>query len=412
VILRAALYEFRALLRHPDVLFWIIAWPIIWVLITAYVFVPPGGGGFSLDLAIVDTGGSRQFATMLAEIYENLSNASINVEIINASCEYPCKDLAERLVKEKDFEVVIVLPRNADEALIGRSIVDVKIFVKASSSSEAYMYQGTAMQGIGMLIGKFVQRNIASLFKELGYEKAMKVLASISPVKPSIEEIRPSKGWDRASVLGLTVMGSVGYVAILNSMVTGAGIFAYRTQGEVLRRLLSTPLRLRHLLVIDLATNFMIVAMGSAITVAVGIGIGARILFDPVNASHWLAIAVIVVATLVAYCIGLLIALGVKDPRAASGISVMVSLILIFTTGVWWPPKEMLRGFMRTLADWSPLSLAFDIAKQILVWNRSLDVLMPELTRFAITSLIIVAIVVLAYGGGKRLEKVAYRVLS
>ncbi|HIC98905.1 MAG TPA: hypothetical protein EYP08_04510, partial [Pyrodictiaceae archaeon] len=53
-ILRLALYDVKMLLRSKDMLFWSIAWPIIWMLMTAFIFVPPTSGPAALSITIID----------------------------------------------------------------------------------------------------------------------------------------------------------------------------------------------------------------------------------------------------------------------------------------------------------------------------------------------------------------------
>jgi len=103
---------------------------------------------------------------------------------------------------------------------------------------------------------------------------------------------------------------------------------------------MASPLRLRTLIAIDITSTLVFEAISMAILVLVGLALGARIILDITNPLHILAIVVIAIAALFAYGMGLLIAPFARSARDASGLAVMVSLILVFTTGIWWPQKN------------------------------------------------------------------------
>ncbi len=404
-----AFITFRSTMRVKSAVFWIIAWPIIWVLLSAFVFMPPQHG-VSISMAIIETPGSHEFVKALTS---NVSNAKASIVKVSDCC-YPCRPLAEKLVRLKRFDVVVVPQCFADNASAKGLSVYVKIFVKASSPSNEYLYVGIAMENVEkFMVSESISRIFAlapKLTKCLGPNAISKVLGAAYPVIPQIEEVKPSQTWGRPQALGVYVLGAVGYSALISAVTAGAGIFAYRKEGGMLRRLLSTPARLTSVAIADLISSMMITAVACVITVAIGMAVGAKIALDPAYLGTWIGIACIAMGVVDGYLLGLLLALGVRDAKGATGISVVVTLMLVFTTGIWFPPKEWLPLPLRIFASWFPISIPFDIAKQLLVWKAPVELMTSEIAKLIALSMAMLTIVSAVYW--KRFERIAHRVLT
>ncbi len=106
---------------------------------------------------------------------------------------------------------------------------------------------------------------------------------------------------------------------------------------------------------------------------------------------------------------GLLIAPFARSARGASGLAVVISLILVFTTGIWWPPKQMLVGPLRAFAEVFPPSIAFDIVRDLVVWRRSLEYILPKLATMGYGCIILLVIIIALYY--RRLEKIASKII-
>jgi len=406
---RMALIQFRSTMREKSAVFWIIAWPILWLVLTAFVFAPPHQS-FSVPIAIVETPGSSKLVHEVAGYGNSSSVAIVKVR----SCCYPCTSLAEELVRIKGFDVVIVPQCYADNASSRGLSVYTRIFVKASNPSTEYAYVGAAMQLLQRyMVSESISRLTAlapKLEPCLGRDAMPKLIGAAYPLIPQIEEVKPSKSWSRAQVLGLYAVGAIGYSALISAMTSGAGIFAFRREGGMLRRILASPARLTTIALADLASSAMITAVAGAATAVTAVALGAKLWLDPASLDTWLGISCIALGVVDGYLVGLLLALAARDPRGASGIAVVVSLMLVFTTGIWFPPKEWLPTPLRAFASWCPLSTAFDIAKQLIVWRVPIATLAPEITRLAATSLALLAITSLAYW--RRTERIAHRLLT
>ena len=440
-VLRAALREVKALFRSRETLFWVVAWPVMLILITAYVFIP-SPGSLSLDVAVVDLDRGvphgalptnfsgllkpRNFTDALVKAlrsYAEEKGVGLRLVVLgNASCSYPCAPLAEELVRDRGFEVVVVVPPNASLGFSTWIPVNLSIYVRGGGSSEEYLYLGLVTPVITNLsVSKSIERVEASLAMMRrfvnasalrGFEKYIRLglYGTVFPIVPRIEVVKPRAVVDRAGVLGFVTIGGVGYVVLVASLSSSVGILAYRKENGTLRRILATPTRFRDLVAIELVSSILFQLASSAVVVAVGLAIGARILFNPLDPGHWVAVAALLVAMVFTFLTGLLLAPLARSGRGASAISIPLALTLMFTTGIWWPPKEMLPPLLRTFADVFPPSLAFDVIRDTLVWNRPWAAAAPKIV-VMLAGLAVVALATAALYS-RRFEEVAYRVLK
>jgi len=449
-ILRIALYDVKMLLRSKDVLFWTIAWPIIWMLMTAYVFVPPTPGPvtFSVTLIDADHGFSLEelakFGIPVTNTTMNFTISSVNFteKLIDALEDYAKErgmklklnvikvkdhnitkyiEEGRRIIKERDIDLVIIVLPNASECYTIWAPVRLNILAKASNPTEEYANIGTIIQP---LVNMSTTMSLDRINKVMEYMEKYFEWQGVSipkkfivyglygmafPVVPQIKSVKPKVVEDRPGILGWTTIGALGYIAMLSSMTSAAGFFVYRKESGTLRRLMASPIRLRTLIATDLTSTLIFEAISMIILVLVGLAIGARIILDITNPLHLLAIAIIAVAALFAYGMGLLIAPFARSARGASGLAVVISLLLVFTTGIWWPPKEWLVEPLRSFAEVFPPSIAFDIVRDLVVWQRSLEYIAPKLVTMSYGCIVLLALIIALYY--KRLEKIASRII-
>jgi len=411
------------------------------ILLTAYVFIP-SPSSLSLDLAIVNLDRGvphgvlpanlsqflepRNFTEVLVKAlrsYAEEKGVELKLAVVgNTSCSYPCTSLAESLVRDEGFDIVVVVPPNASMGFSTWIPVNLSIYVRGGSSSEEYLYMGLATPIITNLsVSKSVERIEFSL-RMMGryvntstlrsFEKYIRLglYGTVFPIVPKIEVVKPRAVADRAGVLGFVTIGGVGYVVLVASLTSSVGILAYRKGNGTLRRILATPTRFRDLVLIELVSSILFQLASSAVVVLVGLAIGARILFNPLELGHWIAIAALLIAMVFTFLTGLLLAPLARSGRGASAISIPLALTLMFTTGIWWPPREMLPPPLRTFADAFPPSLAFDVIRDTLVWNRPWLTAAPKIATMLLGLAIVFPAVTVLYRG--RFEEIAYRVLK
>ena len=96
--------------RDKATVFWIFLWPLIWILMTAYVFVPPGvDSPITLDLGVInnDTSHSPFNGTTLIEVLDKVKYKK--VKLFNIVVYNDTESLIDDL-KRGRLDVGIVIP--------------------------------------------------------------------------------------------------------------------------------------------------------------------------------------------------------------------------------------------------------------------------------------------------------------
>lgn len=162
------------------------------------------------------------------------------------------------------------------------------------------------------------------------------------------------------------MFGAIGLSIFTSLLVGSAGFFAFHKESGRLRVMLASPLRFLSIVIMDIIKNLTIVAIVSFIIIITGLALGGKLLFNPFNPIHYVALLMVFIAALFAYGLGLLIAPTIKLSRATGGV-VALGLMFVFLTGIWWSPKEWLPQPLKYFADVFPPARAFELSRDILV---------------------------------------------
>ena len=415
------IYDLRTYFRHKDTLFWTLAWPLFWLILTAYVFIPQTPSSITVNVALISLDeGLKNFTSPMSHFMnvtlpnKTFTNMLItNLKSVNGTkgviyklrmyrniCISTSKCLvrARDMLIHKDYDVALVIPRNATKCYSSWFPVRIYVLVKASRPEEEYLRYGYVMNVMGKFMFNLTKVRIedavrfvtsywmkwyrqynVSTYTELN-ETVMKnvskyikyfFLTMASPIWPNISVVKPKTITDRPGIIGWTIIGAIGLSIVIASMVSAAGFFAFRKEDGVLRTLLASPIKLSSILIEDIISTLIISAVSAGIIIAVGIAIGGRIIFNAMNPTHYVAIVMLLIAALSSYAIGLLMAPTIKTSRAVTA-AVALGLFFVFLTGIWWPPKWMLPLPLRLFADVFPTACAFEAMRDLIVWNKPL----------------------------------------
>ncbi len=461
-IFRMALYEFKSFVKDKSAVFWTIAWPILWVFIVAYIFMPVGGVHMTLRVAVIDNDKGlpssnaswaipylnmtvkKNFTSLLLDTFAQLNgnNGTIyKVKVIKNACNgnlSECLSIAKELLVNKRFDVAVIVPENASKSLMMWAPVRIALLIKGAMPTETYMRYGSIMSVLGSLMTNLSMRRadaaahmVTSFYSKFPgttnssgawwnytnanvspkvMEKYVKYFFySIAfPLYPKLGTVKPPTTADRAGQIGWISVGAVGMSLMTGLLTAGAGFFLYRKNSGVLKRVLSSPATFFELLVGDLLSAIAISALSAAVILGTGIAFGGRIAFNALNPDHYLAIALIFVAGIFAYGLGLLIAPTVRSTHA-TGATTAIGLMLVFLTGIWWPPKEMLPAPLQAFANIFPPACAFEAVRDILVWGKNVTQTYWNIIVAIAGTFLLYAVIAIVYHG--RAEKFAEKLL-
>jgi len=85
-----------------------------------------------------------------------------------------------------------------------------------------------------------------------------------------------------------------------------------------------------------------------------------------------------------------------RTSRGANSLSVILGLMLTFTTGVGFP-IEWFPSWMRFLAEVSPVTWAINAIRSIIVYNASLNEVAMDIVKVAVSVIVIYYISIIIY---------------
>ncbi len=412
--------DLKAVLREKATLFWVIVWPIIWIFMVAYVFLPPSiGKPMTLDTGVVnmDTSNTTFNGTLFVKILNETEYKG--VKMFNVKMYSNVDDLKRDLKKGK-LDIGIVIP---DKFGYNATMYTAKLVVYIGADNPY-----TSQINYGLISGfmeGFRQRfslmkinytlsfmeNWTQYYKIQGNATVPWVQENMSmidflrryfiglalPVNATYEEVKPEALVNRSTIIGWYTLGAIGMMMLYTGFTIGALMVVEEGERGTLKRIMSTPATETDFLVGKTLSGILILGFSSLIAIVTGVTLcGAKILWNPLNPLHWLVIPLMVSAALMTIGIGILLSLVAKTSKGASGLATALGLMLAFTAGIWFP-RAMLPKWMALLADYFPVTWTIDAVRNIIVFNLSLEEIYLDLVKIAVATIAIYAIGVIVY---------------
>ncbi len=382
--------EVKYTFRDKMVLFWLIAWPVFWVLMSAFIFVPPGAGQpITLDVGVLNLDDSNITLNGLL-LVRILSMVEYNGTKIFNIHNYTSRQALIDDLRKGRIDAGIIIPRgfgrNATmsvaklEVLIGaRSLYSASItsgvlkgfigeFSRRIGVRRALTLYNYTVYYISRFSGNYTNTTNSNMTGFLRFYKEYMIGIAV-PINASFKDVRPPGLETRETILGWITIGAIGMVALYTGLAYGASILASEKEAGVLKRLIATPLREEEYLAAHSLAMMVELGVASIVIIITGVyGTGARIIFDPLNPLHWLAAGLLLVAALQTFSIGAIMAPLAKTSKSATGMGTSIGLILAFLAGIWFP-ESMLPPSLRPLAEYFPVTWTIKAIRQILVYD-------------------------------------------
>jgi ABC-2 type transport system permease protein len=150
--------------------------------------------------------------------------------------------------------------------------------------------------------------------------------------------------------------------------------FVQLKQRGVLRRLMATPMRVTDFFFAQITTRLMMTAVQLVVLLAVGLWLFHFHLIG--NVLYLLVVGILGAAIFIA--MGLAISGYAKNEETAAPIANLVSLPLMFLSGIFFPRSSM-PGWLQSITQYSPLTYVSDALRKISVDGASLWAVRVEL---------------------------------
>jgi ABC-2 type transport system permease protein len=357
-ILTLGLLDLKLTLRDRGNIFWLFLAPAIWIYFTGLMARAPASAGkeHATPLVVVDEDGSRESKGLI----ERLRSEGFEVKPAAPAETAPVKGRRLRIPKglaaafARDERMALKLVSNNGDDLVGDLDIQLKVH-------------------------KAVMRFLAD--ESFGSQE-----------KPA-EAVRLHSYWmhRRAIPVGYqqAVPGNLVLFLLMMTVASGAEIVARERRSGLLRRLAVSPLSRIELL----AGKFLGRATTGAVEIAVFLLVGWGLFHVSWGASPVGLMFVLGSLLACAAALSLLVGAIFRSPEAASGVSIIVALIMAALGGCWWP-SEITPEWLQRVGLVLPTGWAMEGLHRIMSWGGGVqDVLLPSavLLAFALVAFLVAA---------------------
>jgi ABC-2 type transport system permease protein len=396
--------DFKSMMREKMAVFWAIVWPALWVVLVAFIFIPPEVGSgltFVIGITNYDKGyNSISLGATLVDVLRNFTD--FKVVLYNSS-----EDLLADLEKAR-LDIGVVIPENFTiETLSGTG----KLYVYISGSdpqriqinrgfAQGFFYQFAREVALEkakvytkyfiMYSGNYTNMIIPGLNMPMIDVVNRSLVGLANPMDIVFEEKTPKALSDRPAIIGWYTIGAIGMVMLYSGISAGAMAVVVERESGRLDRMIASGVKAFDLLVGKTISEGLILAISSIIVILMGWALNARIIWSPLNPRDWLVPLNLLLAYLMSMSIGFILSLATRSSRSAGTLGTVIGLLLAFTTGVW-VPKSFLPQPIRAFADVFPVTWALDMVRMIMIYNvDTANLILTQIQVLATTTALIV----------------------
>jgi len=174
-------------------------------------------------------------------------------------------------------------------------------------------------------------------------------------VQSEVEGGQPSADW-----FALVVPGILAFSILSAGMFAVAGHVTSMKQRRLLERLVVTPMRPVGLLAAVVTVRLAVVFVSTLVTLATALAL----FHVPFHVNWALYVLFMIAATLGAMGLGTILSLVVKQPSSASNLANVLSMSMMFLSGIYFP-IEIMPAFLRGLSLALPLRHMADVMRYV-----------------------------------------------
>jgi len=398
--------------REYEALFWVIVFPIIFLAIAVALWTPSNGQIITVKIGVVyndNTISLYQFnATTITDI---LSKIEVKNESVFNIYEYKNVSSGLKSLRKGDIDTLIVFPEKFSQNLTYGFTAFFDIYVGGDIQRRQIVRAMVTQFFLEFSDILAINRTEISLkfLSYYGIEKyfektniSMEMIRAYwygiaRPLNFTVKEVLPETLSTRESIIGWHTLSMIGVQILYTGLFIGALALVTEKETGTLRRILSAPVNPWNILIGKTLGGFIETGISILITIVVGIFVfGAKIMWNPFNPAHLLLIPLLILGELSTIGIGLIISIFTKSARGASGIASATAWPLMMLTGIVLP-RWLLPPEFEILSYILPLSQIIDITKNIVVWNKGLDAILPVFPQLIISNITIYIIGLICY---------------
>lgn len=329
-----AVKDLKELLRDRRGLFFILLFPLFFMLIFGFAFGGMGQNNEPHNIAIVNydqgattpNGTNMNFGDNITNVLKEVKYQDSDVHIFNVTVTSEAD--ADKLIKQRNVDAELIIPANLSKSIF--ALTPSTVIVRGDTS---YMGFGTA-QGILAGILEPYQYQVAANIQNGGRTNTQ----TQKLIQGKIEGMPGTKTFTNFDYLAPGMM----VFAILMLATSVATILTREVESGTLKRLKLSKMTSFDFLFGGLLPWSLVAAAQVLILFAVAIGIGF----------HWqgginsivLAVIIGIIGGIASISLGMIIAAFAKSPPQAGQLGTLVAVPLTFLVGAFFPLPQMVIG--------------------------------------------------------------------
>ncbi|MEM0246805.1 MAG: ABC transporter permease [Desulfurococcaceae archaeon] len=411
--------DLKIVVADKVTLFWLLAWPILWIILVAYIFIPPGATSpVKLAVGVVNYDTEVEGLNFTsAHFVEIMSKVRYGGEQIFNVKNYSDEASLISDLRSGKLDAGIVIPANFSLNLtVGTARMEVFIGARDPySASISYSVISGFLNEFSHRVG-LIKANVTLFYFEesLKYINQSYVLPGTtlsefveiirayiygiaSPLNVTYEEVKPEALATRANIIGWYTIGAIGMMFLYMGFSRGAtAVYEEKAYGT-LRRILASPITPRVLVTALMLSNMVILLVSAPLILLAGVYIaGANISFNPTNPAHWLIPLLLIVVAYMSIGIGLVLSLFTKTLRGGASLGTVLGLVLSFTAGIWFP-RTWMPSWLRLVADYFPPTWVIDTIRNIVIYGAGLNDVWIDLAKILLALITVIHVNIAVY---------------
>jgi len=395
--------DFKETFRDKVAVFWMIAWPLIWLVLTAYIFIPPGADRpMTMRVGLVNYDASPGFPVNGSILIRALEEAEYKgVKLFNVKI-YENKTLLLEDIRRGRIDAGIIIPENFGEDLtLGQTTLEVYVGVRSIQSAQINRYMlerfieefsRVASEKKIAWVMKFIPEEYVPLEVVEGFLRGL-----VKPINATFTEVLPEALISREAWIGWYTIGAIGMTMLYSGLNIGSTALLEEKQRGCLHKILASPTTPSELIFGKILSGILSLSITSVAIIVFGVFVcGAKIYWSPLRVEHWIAPIMLLVLASLTLGMGSILSLMVKSVRGASNLSTSLGLMLAFMTGIWFP-REWFPEWMRILADYSPATWAVDAIRDVIIFEARLMEVMHYVIGAVLAALAVLAVGVMIH---------------
>jgi ABC-type multidrug transport system permease subunit len=364
LILTIARHDLKMVLQDRSAVMWMFVLPVVFITFFGLVM---GGGDQAgpvdakVRLTVVDYDGEFLARALIEDL------ASERLELVELS---PVEaETAEDTIR------TLVIPAGFTESVVGGQKVDLRLEKEPGTNQEAALVaQARIISSVARLTGRLIEAATEegaeadeNSFAETGGERDL----------VTVESRFAGRARTAPSGFAQSIPGNTVLFVMLVALTYGAASITAERQGGQLKRLATTPVSRRQIILGKLVGRLVVAAL--QITVLMLVAVLANRFLGVSIGDH--AAAAYVILLVYAVCVaplGLMMGAWFKDPDRAANVGVLVTMVMGALGGTMWP-LEFVSPTMQRVALVFPTGWAMKALHQVISFGRNLSEVAPEI---------------------------------